>query len=419
MYGDRAGPALGRGDEVGAKVAENRHIFLICMVVLFEFVSFGIANPILPQLIGDLNQTAIPTAAYVFAIFLIADTIQFFWAPALGALSDRVGRRRILVVSVIGLSIGSTTRYFADHIYLFLLVSVLFGFVSATLSTAMSSGADVAGKERRTSVFGLITGMAVSGYTVGPAIGGFASDIDARLPFLIAAVISVLNLLFVLFFLKETLPPERRERKAIGLKTLPFAAIWKQPRQTKLLMSLFFLSHFVMSLPHTFVVIYLIERFAWSGTMIGLGLALHMFVASIGQLFLSGWLSHRMGEMTVTLLAIFLGALFLISLGLAELMPVVAASYALFGIIGIAIPSSASLISLATPPEDQGEVQGILASMMGLSRIVAFGAFGPVFAIVLDGAASPTITGLPFVFIGACLLGLLLWIRNAIPPLSA
>ncbi|MDG2002074.1 MAG: MFS transporter [Novosphingobium sp.] len=398
---------------------ENRHIILICAVVLFEFISFGIANPILPQLIGDLNQTTIPTAAYVFAIFLVSDTIHFFWAPALGTLSDRLGRRRILVVSVIGLSIGSTTRFFADQIYIFLLVSVVYGFVSATLSTAMSSASDVAGKDRRTVVFGWITGCAVSGYTIGPIIGGIASDFDNRLPFLIAAIIGVLNLLFVVFFLKETLPPEKRQKRSIGLNSLPFAAIGRQPRYIKMMLSLFFLSHFVMSMPHTFVVIYLIDRFSWSGTMIGAGLAMHMFVSAFGQLVISGWLSRKWSELKVTLVSIVVSAIFLILLGLGDLTFIILASFALFGIIAMVIPASASLISVNTPPENQGEIQGVLASMMGLSRIVSFGAFGPVFAIVLDRSASPLFSGLPFVFVGVSLLIFVAWVRNRIPQQPA
>jgi len=399
---------------VPSRISENRHIFLICAVVLFEFISFGIANPMLPRLFDGLNRTGIPTSVYVFAVFLIGDTIQFFWAPALGTLSDRFGRRRILVLSVISLSIGSTARYLADEIYIFLIVSAVLGFVAATMSTAMASAADVAGKERRTVVFGLITGMAVSGYTIGPMIGGFTSDIDARLPFLIAAIISILNLLFVVFFLKETLPPEKREKKRIGLNSLPFVAIWKQPRRIKMLLALFFLSYAVMSMPNSIIMVYLIERFSWSGTMIGAALAVHMFVASLGQLVLSGWLSRRWGELNVTMLSILLGAIFLILMGLADLTPIIAASFALLGIIAIAIPACASLISIATPQEDQGEIQGILASMTGLSRIVLFGVFGPVFAIVLQRGGASIISGLPFVFVGDCLLGLLLWIRNRV-----
>ncbi len=403
------------GERVISKTAENRHIILICTVVLFEFISFSTANPILPRLLGDLNTTAIPTAAYVLAIFLVGDVIQFLWAPALGTLSDRLGRRRILVVSVIGLSIGSMARFFADQIYIFILVSVMFGFVSATLPTAMSSVADVVGKERRTAVFGWITGSAASGYTIGPMIGGFASDIDNRLPFLIAAVIGVLNLLFVLIFLKETLPPEKRQRKAIGLKSLPVAAIRKQPRYIKRLLTLYFLLHFIMSMPPAVVVIYLINRFSWPGSMIGLALGAHMFVSALGQLALSGWLSRKWGELNVTLLSAVIGAIFLIALGMADIAFVEVVSFAFLGIISMAIPASASLISMATPPENQGEIQGLLASTMGLSRIVLFGLFGPILAIVLDQSSSPAIAGLPFVFVGVGLLIVVAWIRNKIP----
>ena len=265
---------------------EKRHVALIIAVVFFEFLAFSIANPVLPRIINDLNKTDIPSAAYVFGIFLIADAIQFFWAPSLGTISDRVGRRWILIVSVVAVSIGSFARYFADQISVFFLVGILFGFAAATLSTAMSSVADVIGKESRTSAFGWITGSAVTAYAIGPVIGGFASDIDIRLPLLISALVGLFNMVFVVILIKETLPPSKRQKRPLGLKSLPFAAIGRQPPQIKLLILLYFMAHFVLSMPHTFVVIYLIDRFGWSGTMIGIGLGLHMLVASFGQLLL-------------------------------------------------------------------------------------------------------------------------------------
>jgi MFS transporter, DHA1 family, tetracycline resistance protein len=393
---------------------EKRHVALIIAVVFFEFLSFSIANPVLPRIIGELNETDIPTSAYLFGIFLISDAIQFFWAPSLGTISDRIGRRWILIVSVIAVSIGSFARYLADEIYIFFLVGILFGFAAATLSTAMSSVADVIDKERRTSAFGWITGSAVTAYAIGPIVGGFVSDIDIHLPLLITALVSLINMALVIFLIRESLPPEKRQTRPLGLKSLPFAAIGRQSREIKLLILLYFMAHFVLSMPHTFVVIYLIDHFGWSGTMIGIGLGLHMLVASVGQLLLSGRLSKKWGEMRVVQGSVLVGAVFLAALGLATPTPMVLASFALYAIVAMALPAISSLVSGLTPAEKQGEIQGIMASMMGLARVALFGGFGVVFTLVAERSQSSAASGLLFAFVGVALIGSVLWVRARI-----
>ncbi len=393
---------------------EKRHVALIIAVVFFEFLSFSIANPVLPRIINELNGTDIPSSAYLFGIFLISDAIQFFWAPSLGTISDRIGRRWILIVSVIAVSIGSFARYFADQIFIFFLVGILFGFAAATLSTAMSSVADVVDKDQRTSAFGWITGSAVTAYAIGPVIGGFVSDIDIHLPLLITALVSLFNMVFVIFLIRETLPPDKRQTRPLGLNSLPFAAIGRQSRQIKLLILLYFMAHFVLSMPHTFVVIYPIDHFGWSGTMIGIGLGLHMLVASLGQLLLSGRLSKKWGEMRVVQGSVLVGAVFLVVLGLATPTPIVLASFALYAIVSMALPAISSLVSGMTPAENQGEIQGIMASMMGLARVALFGGFGAVFTLVTERSQASAASGLLFAVVGAVLIISIFWVRARI-----
>jgi MFS transporter, DHA1 family, tetracycline resistance protein len=247
-------------------------IFVMCVL---DVMAIGIIIPVLPKLVESMAGGNTSRAAEIYGVFGTAwGLMQFFFSPILGTVSDRYGRRPVLLVSTLGLGLDYVLMAVAPNLVWLFIGRVVSGITAASFSTAYAYIADVTPAEQRAGAFGLVGAAFGVGFVLGPAIGGIMGDIDPRLPFWIAAALTLANFAYGLFVLPESLPPERRmafswaRANPIGsLKLL------SQHRQLLGLAGVSFLYHFAHVVLPAVAVLYTSYRCGWDNKTMGLSLA--------------------------------------------------------------------------------------------------------------------------------------------------
>ena len=257
----------------------KRAIIFIFITVMIDVIGFGIIIPVLPTLIEELTNLPISEASAYGGLLLVSFAVmQFLFSPVLGELSDKFGRRPVLLLSLLGLSLDYLLHAFSTTIWWLFLGRLLAGIGGASYTTANAYMADISSKEDKAKNFGLIGAAFGFGFIIGPAIGGIFGDINVRLPFYIAAALSFANFLFGYFFVPESLPIENR-REPDYKKMLPGVAL-KDIGNFKgigfLLLALFFVNIASQAMPAIWSW-FTIEMFEWSEAEVGYSLS---FVAS-------------------------------------------------------------------------------------------------------------------------------------------
>jgi len=361
----------------------KRHATLgfIFVTVLLDMVSMGMIVPLLPKLISDFLNGNIARASEYIGLFTTAWALmQFVFAPVLGLLSDRFGRRPVILLSNFGLALDYLVMALAPSIGWLFLGRVLSGLTSASIPTATAYLSDVTAPEKRSRAFGLLSTAFGAGFILGPAIGGWLGMHNPRLPFWVAGVGSLVNFCYGMFVLPESLPPERRQPKIQWRNANPVGALRLLRSHAELfgLATVNFLGYVVHEIYVTVYVLYVIYRFGWNPRMIGISLAV-VGIASMVTYALVGPIVSRLGERR-TLLT-----------GLA----CAAAGFAMFGwsspiVFLVAIPvnalwalagtTSQALMTRRVSPSEQGELQGALASLRGVAMLFGPGLFSLTFA---------------------------------------
>ncbi|HEY0679343.1 MAG TPA: TCR/Tet family MFS transporter, partial [Chitinophagaceae bacterium] len=335
--------------------------------------------------------------------------MQFAFAPVLGNLSDRYGRRPVLLASLFGFGIDYLFLSFAPTIWWLFLGRLIAGVTGASITTAMAYIADISTPEERAKNFGLVGAAFGAGFIIGPAIGGLLGEMGSRVPFLVAAGLTLLNWLYGFFVLPESLPKENR-RKFEWKRANPFGSLMhfkKYPGIWGLVFSLtlvYIAAHAVQSTWSFFT----IERFQWSEGMIGISLAVvGLLVGAVqGGLIrvVNPWLGNEK--------SIYVG-LTLYALGLF-LFAIASESWMMFAFLlpyclgGIAGPALQAIISNHVPANEQGELQGGLTSVMSVTTIIGPLMMTNLFAFFTHKNAPVHFSGAPF------LLGGLLMLASAI-----
>ncbi|MBS1513214.1 MAG: TCR/Tet family MFS transporter [Bacteroidetes bacterium] len=349
-------------------------IGFIFITILVDMIGFGIIIPVMPDLISSLKHVPINTAATYGSWLMSAyAATQFIFAPIIGGLSDHYGRRKILLLSLLGFSI--------DYIFLALAPSygwlfvgrIIAGITGASFTTASAYIADVSTPETRAKNYGMIGAAFGMGFIIGPVIGGFLGKFGLRVPFYGAAILCAINWLYGFFVLPESLAPENRRPFDI-LRSNPVGSvkqIKKYPSIAWLLVSVFLLymaSHAVQSHWSYFGK----YRFQWSETMIGISLGVVGALVAIVQGGLIRVINPKLGNEKSVYVGLLMYSIGLILFAFAAktwMMFVFLIPYCLGGIAG---PALQSLMSSRVPANAQGELQGIFTSMMSLTAI-----FGP------------------------------------------
>jgi DHA1 family tetracycline resistance protein-like MFS transporter len=373
-------------------------LVVVLSVVYIDMLGIGLAFPVLPQLIEEFEGGDISRASYIYGLLAAAYSLmQFAFAPLIGALSDRFGRRPVILLALAGMAINYVLLAFAPTLAWFAIGRMIAGAFGATFSAAGAYLADITPPEKRAQSFGLIGAAFGFGFITGPAIGGVLGSVDLRLPFVVAAGLSLADFLFAYFALPESLAHENR--KAVNLRHAnPVGALREIGRYSSVLglMAIFVMATFANRVAEMTWVLFTSYRFAWDPQQIGLSLAMVGVMFVVGQAGLVRVVVPRVGERRAVLIGLAVSVVVPVLYGVVPrgwmIYPVMV--LAIFGWT-IAQPAVQALMSQAVPANEQGLLQGALASMTNLTSIfgppIWTGLFGffvsPAAPFILPGAA--------------------------------
>ena len=357
------------------KTTPNNALLFIFITVLVDVIGLGIIIPIVPKLIENLTGLGINEASKYGGWLLFSFAImQFIFSPILGGLSDRFGRRPILLLSLFGLGLDYIFHAFAPSIAWLFVGRIIAGLMGASFSTATAYIADISSPEKRAQNFGLIGAAFGLGFIIGPVIGGISSKWGTNVPFLIAAGLTLLNVIYGYFVLPESLSKDNRRafewKRANPISSLK--NLRKYPVVSGLVISLvitFIASHAVQS-NWSFYTMY---KFNWTAEIVGYSLAVVGVLVAFVQGFLIRKIIPRLGQVKSIYLGMSFSALGLLLFGLASESWMMFAFLIPYCLGGIAGPSIQGVISSQVPANEQGELQGALTSLMSLC-----GVFGPL-----------------------------------------
>jgi len=387
---------------------DSRHgaAAFIFVTILLDMLALGLILPILPKLVESFVDNDTATAAKIFGGFGTAWALmQFFFSPILGALSDRFGRRPVVLLSNFGLALDYVLMALAPSLAWLFVGRVISGITSASISTSFAYIADVTPPEKRAAVFGKVGAAFGAGFILGPALGGLLGGMDPRLPFWVAAGLSFANTLYGLLILPESLPPDRRS---------PFR--WKSAnplgalhllRSNRVLAGLsltnFFgqVAHVV--LPSTFV-LYATYRYGWDTATVGLTLALVGICAMVVQGAGVGPIVNRLGERRALLLGLGCGAVGFLIFGVAPSGPLFWLGIPVMALWGVSGAAIQSLMTRLVTPDQQGQLQGATNSVQSVSQLVGPFLFTLIFAYFIGAQAPLKLPGAPFLLASALLV---------------
>jgi MFS transporter, DHA1 family, tetracycline resistance protein len=350
----------------------NRALFVILGAVLLDAVGIGLIFPILPALLRELTEAS-DVALFYGAMLALYSLMQFVFAPVLGALSDRFGRRPVLLLSLAGAAVDYVVMALAPNLLILFIGRAIAGLTSANIAVATAYVADISDGEARARRFGYIHAFFGIGFIIGPVLGGVLGDWWVRAPFMAAALLNGLNFLLALFLL-----PESRSGKASGwdIKTLnPLRPLkWALGFRLILpLLAIYFAINLVSQLYGTVWVLFTEVRFSWTPTMVGLSLAAYGLFSAGAQAFLVGPVTNWLGARRTIILGITAEAIALFALSLATRGWMIFALLPIFALSGIVVPALQSLLSNEVDGDHQGQLQGVLGSLASLSAV-----FGPL-----------------------------------------
>lgn len=371
----------------------------VLVTVLLDIMALGMMLPALPKLVESFVPGNTALAAQIYGIFGMSwGLMQFFGAPILGALSDRFGRRPVILLSNLGLGLDYILMALAPNLWILLIGRLIAGITSASTSTAFAYIADITPEDRRATEFGKILAMFGIGFIAGPAIGGYLASIDPRLPFWAAAAFSLANFTYGYFVLPESLGREQRMPFSWG-RANPYGALRMLGRNRRIFgLSIVSLldSIALVSLPSTFV-LYATHKFGWTEDIVGYTFAGVGIGLAIVHGVLTGPFVKRFGERTTLLIGLVFGTAGFAMYGLSWEGWVIWASIPLIALWGLSDTTISSLMSAEFGTREQGRLQGALASLMAIAET-----FGPllstqVYALAIqNGGAQGVWAGAPF-----------------------
>jgi DHA1 family tetracycline resistance protein-like MFS transporter len=379
----------------------------VLVTIMLDMLAMSLVIPVLPRLVLGFMHHDTATASRVIGIFGTAWALmQFIFSPIMGALSDRFGRRPVILVSNFGLGMDYILMALAPGIALLFVGRIISGITGASIATAQAYIADVSPPEKRAANFGLMSVAFGLGFVLGPALGGILGQINPRLPFWLAAALSLTNAAYGMFILPESLTPARREgfswRKANPVGALRLLRASPGLFVLAVIHFLFWLSR--MALTSVFV-LYGAYRYGWSTATIGLTFA----AVGVCSIVVGGLLVKpivaRVGERVSLIIGLLCGAGGMVLFGLAGRGDVFCLGIPIMSMMGLATPALQGLMTARISASEQGQLQGAIGSLAAIASM-----FGPLlFSFVFAQSLSSTplfgahIPGAPF-FLSALLL---------------
>jgi DHA1 family tetracycline resistance protein-like MFS transporter len=401
---------------VAQERALNKALIVILAAVTLDAVGIGLIFPILPALLRDVGHLT-EVATLLGLMLALYSACQFLFSPVLGVLSDRFGRRPILLISLAGAAIDYPIMAFAPQLWLLVLGRAISGISSANMAVATAYITDISTEEERARRFGYFHAMFGIGFIIGPVLGGVLGDFWVRAPFIAAALLNGINFLLALLVLPES-RPGKADAKFSWDALNPFKPLkWALTFKALIpLMAIFVIMNFVGAMYGTIWALYSEDSFQWNGLMIGLSLGAFGVFHAGAQAFLTGPAVARLGERWALIVGMGCELTALAILGVATEGWVLFALAPLFALGGIGMPALQSLVTTQVDADRQGQLQGVLASLVSLAAV-----FGPLFFSFSYFAIRGTWPGLIWI-IGALIyllaLPLMLGIRRRPPAPS-
>lgn len=378
--------------------SQTSALTLVALIVFLDMTGVGIIIPVLPGLISDLSHESLQNAALIGGGLLFAySAMLFFCAPIVGGLSDRFGRRPVLLITLAAMGIDYLLMAWAPTLLWLLIGRLISGAAGATWAAANSCIADLFTPEERGAKFGLLGGAGAAGFVLGPAIGGLLGEIGLRLPFIAAGILALAGALGGYFLFDEPLPAERR--RAFDWKRANPLGTLLQMRRIKLvigLIAVIFLMTLASQATMTTWAFYLIEKFRWSPLDIGIVTAVYGLLLVAVQGGLTGKFIAKFGQVRTATLGLCAGIPAFAILAFASSGPVLYLGVVIGAFGGLTFPALQSLMSERVDPDSQGELQGAIASTISIAALAGPLVMPPVFAAFTDKSGY-YLPGAPFV----------------------
>lgn len=344
----------------------------ILVTILLDMIGVGIIVPVLPELLEDLTGGSMANAAVIggYLVFTYA-FMQFVFSPVLGNLSDRFGRRPVLLASLLGLTFDYLMMSIAPVVWYLFIGRVIAGIAGAALATATAYMADITPPHKRTHRFGLIGAAFGLGFIIGPVIGGELGEFGPRVPFYAAAALAFANFLFGLLVLPESLPKASRRKFDIR-RANPFGAVLalrKYPAVLWLLAVLFFLQLATQALPTIFSY-FTVEVFHFTSSSIGRTLGAFGIGFAFSQAVLAAPLSKRLGEPAIGIVGLLFAATAFAGIAFSADVYQLYLFIAIGTVSGLAPPAINGVLSRQVPDNSQGELQGAVNAASSLATII-------------------------------------------------
>ena len=368
----------------------------ILVAVFLDMAGLGISITVLPALIGKLAGEA--SAGWINGVFVAVWAIaQFAASPTLGALSDRFGRRPLLLLSMLGLGLDYVAMALAPSLAWLLVGRIVSGITCSSFSICYAYVTDVTVEEKRAAAFGRLGAAFGLGFILGPAVGGLLGAVSVRAPFWAATGFSLANAVFGFLVLPESLPTDRRSAFALS-RANPLGALRllrSHPELGGLAIS-HLASQFAGASIASVYVLYVVKRFAWSMQMVGASLAMVGVVVAIVQGVVLGRATDWLGERKALLIGLACGAVSLALWGVAQAGWMIFAGILLFGFWGLQGPATLSLMSRRISGDEQGQLQGAVASLTSLADGTGPFVFGALYGLTAGGAGGGPMAGVSF-----------------------
>ena len=387
----------------------NRAVIFILITVFLDMVGFGIIIPVLPALIGQVGHVSLGEAAVIGGWMAAGYSLaQFLSGPFLGNLSDRYGRRPLLLLAIAGLGIDFLLHALAPTLEWLFVGRILAGFCGASWVIANALIADITAPEDRGRAFGLMGAAFGLGFVIGPAVGGLLGTFGPRVPFYVAAAVSGLNLIYGWFVLPETLLPENRRRFDLA-RANPFGAfkVFRSYPGVLPLCAVMAMFFFFSSVYPAIWPFWGKANFGWSEAMVGLTLAVFGVVMAVFQGLLTGPAVKLWGEFRVAVIGLLCAAIAATGYGFVGSLAVVVVLMVVHGPEGFVHPMLTAILSSRVPENAQGELQGGISAITNLAMLAGTVFFAQVFGwFMREGAANPSPDMVFFVAGGGLILTL-------------
>jgi MFS transporter, DHA1 family, tetracycline resistance protein len=398
--------------------APSRHAVTFVLITVFlDMVGFGLIIPVLPGLIEEVGGLGLADASIIAGwMFFAFSFTQFAFSPLMGNLSDRFGRRPLLLLAIFGLFVDYLFSAWAPSIFWLFVGRAFAGLCGSSYVIANAYIADVTPPEGRAKAYGLIGAAFGVGFVLGPAIGGLLGEFGPRVPFLVAAGISALNLVYGWFVLPETLPPEKR-RAFDWRRSNPFGTLVVFRRYAGVLpmCGVMFLFFFATSVYPAIWAFWGIAKFDWSVAMIGATLAAFGLITAFFQGVIAGPVVARFGEHRVALVGLMVAVIAAIGYGMVGTLAGVLVMMVIHGPEGFVHPMLNAMMSQAVPEDAQGELQGGLSAVMNIAMLGGTVFFSQIFGFFMQPDAPVRSPDIAFFVAGVLMLAALALFVATVP----